>query len=57
LDGQAEIVFTGKSWKGDIVKLYADISKIRSKLGFEPKVGLEEGILRLKRWFDEVYKR
>lgn len=55
LDGQAEIVFTGKSWKGDIVKLYADISKIRSKLGFEPKVGLKEGILRLKRWFDDVY--
>ncbi len=55
LDGQTEVVFTGKSWKGDIVKLYADISKIKSKLGFEPKVRLEEGILRLKRWFDENY--
>jgi len=55
LDGRTEIVFTGKSWKGDIVQLYADISKIRRKLGFDPKVRLEEGILRLKRWFDEDY--
>ncbi|HDN83776.1 MAG TPA: SDR family NAD(P)-dependent oxidoreductase [Candidatus Altiarchaeales archaeon] len=55
LDGKTEVVFTGESWKGDIVNLYADISKIKSKLGFEPKVGLEEGILRLKEWFDEVY--
>ena len=56
LDGQTEIVFTGESWKGDIVNLYADISKIKSKLGFEPKVRLEEGILRLKRWFDENFR-
>jgi len=56
LDGKTEIVFTGESWKGDIVNLYADISKIKSKLGFEPKVSLEEGILRLKRWFDDNFK-
>lgn len=55
LDGQTEIMFTGESWKGDIVNLYADISKIKSELGFEPKVKLDEGILRLKRWFDESY--
>ena len=52
LDGKTEVLFTGESWKGDIVKLYADISKIKSKLGFEPKVSLEEGILRLKEWFE-----
>ena len=55
LDGQTKIVFTRKSWKGDIMKLYADVSKIKCKLGFKPKVSLEEGILRLKRWFDENY--
>lgn len=53
LNGRTKIVFTGRSWKGDIVKLYADITKIKRKLEFKPKVGLEEGILRLKRWFDE----
>ena len=53
LDGRTKVVFTRESWKGDIVKLYADISKIKNKLGFEPKIGLEEGILRLKEWFDE----
>jgi len=55
LDGRTEIVFIGKSWKGDVIKLYADISKIKHKLGFYPMVELEEGILRLKRWFDENY--
>ena len=57
LDGKTEVVFTGESWKGDIVNLYADISKIKSKLGFEPKVSLEEGILRLKEWFNENHSR
>ena len=57
LDGRTEVMFTGESWKGDIVKLYADITKIKDKLGLEPKVGLEEGIVRLKRWFYENYSR
>ncbi|MCK4730984.1 MAG: SDR family NAD(P)-dependent oxidoreductase [Methanophagales archaeon] len=50
LEGSTEIYYTGKSWKGDIVKLVADISKIK-KLGFEPKTGLEEGLSKLKEWF------
>jgi len=50
LEGNTEIYYTGKSWKGDIVKLIADISKIK-KLGFEPKIKLEEGVLKLKEWF------
>jgi len=57
LDRRTEVMFTGESWNGDIVKLYADITKIKDKLGFEPKVGLEKGIVRLKRWFDENYSR
>jgi UDP-glucuronate decarboxylase len=32
---------------------YLDISKLK-KLGFEPKVSLEEGLLRLKEHYDEV---
>ena len=54
LEGNTEIYYTGKSWKGDIVKLVADISKIK-KLGFEPRAGLEEGILKLKDWFQDRY--
>lgn len=37
------ITYTGQSWKGDIDRLIADISKIRAT-GFAPRVGLEEGI-------------
>jgi len=56
LDRRTKIVFTGESWKGDIVNLYADISKIKSKLGFKPRVSLGEGILKLKEWFDKNIK-
>ena len=52
LEGNTEIYYTGKSWRGDIVKLVADISKIRNKLRFKPKVKLEEGVLELKEWFE-----
>jgi len=54
LDRNTEIYYTGKSWKGDIVKLVADISKAKNKLGFRPEVSLEEGIIRLKDWFQGV---
>jgi nucleoside-diphosphate-sugar epimerase len=30
--------------KGEIVKNFSDISEIRRLLGFEPKIGLEEGL-------------
>jgi len=52
LSGKTEIVFTGESWRGDIIKLYADIHEIRNTLNFEPKVGLDDGICRLKKWFN-----
>jgi UDP-glucose 4-epimerase len=54
LEGNTEIYYTGKSWRGDIVKLVADISKIK-KLGFEPRIRMEEGILKLKDWFQDRY--
>ena len=37
---------------GDIRHCYADIGKIRKKLGFSPKVSFEEGIKRLIKWSD-----
>jgi len=36
--------------KGDVRHCYADISKIKSKLGFEPKVSFEEGMKELIDW-------
>jgi len=38
-----KVTYTGQSWKGDIDRLEADISKIRAT-GFAPSVPLEQGI-------------
>lgn len=37
---------------GDMRHVFADISKARSKLGFEPKTGLEDGLKKVKEWSD-----
>lgn len=36
---------------GDVFRTYADISKIKTKLGFEPKIGFEEGLTRTVKYF------
>jgi UDP-glucose 4-epimerase len=51
-----EEVFTGESWKGDLEKLWADTSKIREVLGWEPKVRLREGLELLADWIKENRK-
>ncbi len=47
---QAKIEYTGKSWSGDIKTLVGDISKLR-KLGFEPKVAIDDGVRMTIDWF------
>ena len=41
---------TNKFRKGDVRHCFSDISKISSKLGFEPKVSFEEGMKELINW-------
>jgi nucleoside-diphosphate-sugar epimerase len=36
---------------GDVFRTLADISQIRNKLGYEPKVGFEEGLRKTVEWF------
>jgi len=48
-----DVTFTGKSWKGDINTLVADISKAKDELGFKPKVSIEDGINLLESWLSE----
>jgi len=43
---------TGKYRAGDIRHCYADISKIRSKLNFEPRIDFEKGMKELIAWSD-----
>ena len=44
------LTITGNYRLGDIRHNYADLTKIRSKLGFEPKVDFQEGIRRFTNW-------
>ncbi len=38
---------------GDVSRTLADVSAARDALGYEPRVGLEEGIARFVAWLDE----
>ncbi len=42
-----------ESRTGEVIKYIADISKARKILGYEPKVGVEEGIRRSVEWYIE----
>ncbi len=50
LNKDVEPQLLGKFRSGDIRHCYGDIDKIRSKLGFEPSVGFEEGMEGLVAW-------
>jgi len=39
---------------GDVLLTYADLSKSRRMLSYEPKVGIKEGIQRFVEWFKET---
>ncbi len=45
-----EPVLTGKYRMGDIRHCFADITKARRILGFEPKISLEKGLTELSSW-------
>jgi len=45
-----KVTFSGTSWRGDVDKLVADISKI-SKIGYKPQYSLDEGLKELIAWF------
>lgn len=46
----SKIEISGNYRLGDIRDNYADLSKIKEKLGFEPKVSFEEGIRKFVKW-------
>jgi dTDP-L-rhamnose 4-epimerase len=52
--GRPEIApeITGKYRVGDIRHCFADIGKARRILGFEPRVGLDEGLRELAAWLE-----
>jgi len=52
-NSDSKITISGNYRLGDIKDTYADLSKIKTKLGFEPKVSFEEGINKFTSWVDK----
>jgi dTDP-L-rhamnose 4-epimerase len=49
-DGKVRPHVTGQYRLGDIRHCFADLTQIKEKLGFEPKVSLEQGINEFSEW-------
>ena len=49
---EIEAEITGKYRVGDIRHCFADTSKTKNMLGFEPEVAFEEGLLELAQWLE-----
>ena len=51
-NSNSKITISGNYRLGDIRDNYADLTKIKEKLGFEPKVSFEEGISKFTKWVE-----
>jgi UDP-glucuronate 4-epimerase len=49
---KADIEVVGEQ-PGDVPRTYADISKAKKLLGYEPKVSIKEGINKFVRWYED----
>lgn len=49
----SKITISGNYRLGDIKDNYADLTKIKSKLGFEPKISFERGIKKFTDWVEK----
>ena len=49
----AEPIIVGRFREGDIRHCYADISRAKQLLGYEPRISIEEGIPQLLHWVKE----
>lgn len=49
--GKPSLIKPGPPSPGDVQVTYADLSRSRAELGYEPKVNFEEGIRRQCEWF------
>lgn len=52
-DSNSKITISGNYRLGDIKDNYADLTKINSKLGFEPKISFERGIEKFTDWVEK----
>lgn len=54
LQHKTKVLYTNESWKGDVQKLVADITKIE-EYGFRPKIELKTGLTRFIHWYNTSY--
>lgn len=52
---EPDLVFTKSSWKGNVTRLCADVTKLK-KLGFSPQYELNFGIQYMVKWFNSTEK-
>jgi len=52
--GSSSKLVIGKALESDIQERIPDIAKARSMLGFEPKVGLDEGLKKTIEWYRKI---
>ena len=45
-----------KLQKGDVLKTFSDITKIKKEYNFKPKIRLKEGLKNYIKWFKSFYK-
>jgi UDP-glucuronate 4-epimerase len=50
--GRKAVIDRQPSQPGDVPVTFADVSKARAMLGYQPRVGIEEGIGRFVEWFN-----
>jgi dTDP-L-rhamnose 4-epimerase len=53
LRSDTAVDITSKFRKGDIRHCYADKAEVREKLGFEPQINLDRGMLELAQWSED----
>jgi UDP-glucuronate 4-epimerase len=52
--GRSAVIDRKPPQPGDVPITYADVSKARAKLGYQPKVKIEAGIPKFVEWFRSI---
>ena len=51
MTGKEGVTQTTFQWQTDVLRLYADSSKIKKLINWQPKVSLDEGLAKTIDWF------
>ncbi len=51
LTGSSSKITMGQPRTGEVIRYVADVSKAKKKLGYEPKIGFDEGIRKTVEWY------